>query len=182
MSFSIKKYIHYSLFKGISSLVLIGVFITSNMVPQTVEAKGNFLSNSIDFLLGRNTEEVNAVTDVSLSFPENEESPRMVIWAVMTAYSSDVAQTDSTPCIPADSSFNLCVNYEELGLQDTIAANFLPLGTKVKFPELYGDKVFTVRDRMNARYGYARGDIWMPSYPEAKQFGVKKVKMEIFYR
>jgi len=114
-------------------------------------------------------------------FPVIEDrDPRRVIFAVATAYSSDPAQTNDQPCLPADWKYNLCEMYALYGAQDTIAANFLPLGTKVRFPDLYGDKVFTVRDRMNARYGEGRVDIWMPTYIEAKNFGLKRVRMEIF--
>jgi len=88
----------------------------------------------------------------------------------MTAYSSTPGQTDSTPFITANGSH----------VRDGIvAANFLPFGTKVKIPELYGDKVFSVEDRMNARY-YYKIDVWMPTYEEAKKFGVKYVEVEIF--
>jgi 3D (Asp-Asp-Asp) domain-containing protein len=54
------------------------------------------------------------------------------------------------------------------------------LGTQVRFPELYGDKVFVVRDRMNARYGYGRIDIWLPELSEAKIFGAQWLVMEVF--
>lgn len=88
----------------------------------------------------------------------------------MTAYSSTPGQTDDSPFITANGSH----------VRDGIvAANFLPFGTKVKIPELYGDKVFSVEDRMNARY-YYKIDIWMPTYEEAKAFGVKYVEVEIF--
>ncbi len=115
------------------------------------------------------------------TFPvAGDRLPTKTIKVVSTAYSSDVWQTDSTPCIPA-SGYDLCAHYEKYGEGDTIAANFLPLGTKVRFPELYGDKIFIVRDRMNARYGYGRIDIWMPEYEEAKNFGVKRnLVMEVF--
>lgn len=88
----------------------------------------------------------------------------------MTAYSSTPGQTDSTPFITANGSH----------VRDGIvAANFLPFGTKVKIPEVFGDKVFSVEDRMNARY-YYKIDVWMPTYEEAKKFGVKYVEVEIF--
>ncbi len=99
---------------------------------------------------------------------------------VATAYSSEAAQTDSTPCIPAMWKFNLCDYFAATGIEDTIAANFLPLGTKVRFPEVYGDKIFVVRDRMNAKYnGKSRIDFWMSSKPAAVKFGVKTMKMEV---
>lgn len=86
---------------------------------------------------------------------------------LVTAYSSTVDQTDSTPFITASGTH----------VHDgTIAANFLKFGTKVKFPSLYGDKIFTVEDRMKSDY---KVDIWFPTRQEAKNFGVKRVEMEI---
>ncbi|MBI2436570.1 MAG: 3D domain-containing protein [Candidatus Magasanikbacteria bacterium] len=178
MQIKIKNTRYTRLFRISMSLVVGISLILSSLFPQVADAEG--FSLSIFSQIFGNTEEVQAT---SVSFPVVEDmEPRRVITAVITAYSSDVAQTDSTPCIPADSTYDLCQNYAKTGAQDTIATNFLPLGTKVKFPELYGDKIFTVRDRMNARYGYGRGDIWMPTRLEAKNFGVKRVKMEIYYR
>ena len=52
-----------------------------------------------------------------------------------------------------------------------VAANFLPLGTRVRIPELYGDRIFTVQDRMNARYD-KRMDFWMKDIKEARKLGM----------
>lgn len=92
---------------------------------------------------------------------------------VLTAYSSTKDQTDSSPCITA-TGFNVCKHNKE----NIIAANFLPFGTKVRIPELYGDKVFVVQDRMNKRYS-SRVDIWMKTRSKAKNFGVKRAKIEV---
>jgi 3D (Asp-Asp-Asp) domain-containing protein len=92
---------------------------------------------------------------------------------LMTAYNSEKAQTDNSPCTTA-TGFNVCQH----GKEDTIAANFLPFGAKVKIPELFGDRVFVVRDRMNKRYTN-KVDIWMTSKTKALQFGVKYAKIEI---
>jgi len=86
-----------------------------------------------------------------------------------TAYSSTVDQCDSTPFITASGQ------HVRDGI---IATNFLPFGTKVRIPDIYGDKVFEVQDRMNARYN-TRIDIWMGSRNEAMQFGLKQVKVEV---
>jgi 3D (Asp-Asp-Asp) domain-containing protein len=91
----------------------------------------------------------------------------------ITAYTSEAAQTDNTPCITAN-GFNLC----EHGQEDSVAANFLPFGAKIKMPDLFGDKVFVVRDRMNSRY-YDRVDIWMVDKADAINFGLKITKIEI---
>lgn|GEM_PF-3283620 len=90
-----------------------------------------------------------------------------------TAYSSTAAQTDDSPCTTAN-GYNVCKANQE----NVIAANFLPFGTKVKFPEVYGDKIFTVQDRMNKRHA-KRIDFWMKTTNKARQFGVKKIKVQV---
>ena len=91
----------------------------------------------------------------------------------ITAYNSEVGQTDDSPCITAN-GFDVCEN----GVEDTIAANFLPFGAKIKIPELFGDRVFVVRDRMNRRFSN-RVDVWMIEKQDAKQFGVKYAKIQV---
>ncbi len=87
----------------------------------------------------------------------------------MTAYTSRAAETDSTPFTTADGSH----------VRDGIVAcNFLPFGTKVRIPKLFGDKVFEVHDRMNQRYSY-KMDFWMEELGDARQFGVRHADIEI---
>lgn len=99
----------------------------------------------------------------------NEYKVKRKIIVPTTAYSSTEDQTDSTPFITA---FNTNVYW------GVVAANFLPYGTKLRIPAYYGDKIFTVEDRMHERYPY-RIDIWMGSRPEAKNFGIRNVEVEI---
>lgn len=106
-----------------------------------------------------------------------EEKPIKTVFVYASAYNSIPNQTDSDPCTTAN-GHNLC----ESGVEDTIAANFLPFGTKVKikgYPELEG-KTFIVRDRMNKRYGSDHIDIWMKSYKDAREFGRRYLKIEIY--
>jgi len=108
--------------------------------------------------------------------PENDD--KQVKWSgvfPVTSYNSEVGQCDDTPCITAN-GFNLC----EHGIEDSIATNMLPFGTKVRFPEVFGDRVFFVRDRMNSRY-YERFDIWMLSHSDAVKFGLQYLTVEILY-
>lgn len=84
-------------------------------------------------------------------------------WAIVTAYSSTIDQCDATPHITAQGT---------LVRDGIVASNFLPFGTKIKFPQLYPDKVFVVEDRMAAHNSH-KIDIWFPTRWEAKQFGVK---------
>lgn len=91
----------------------------------------------------------------------------------LTAYNSEAGQTDNSPCTTAN-GFNVCKH----GVEDTIAANFLKFGSRVKIPALFGDRVFVVRDRMNARYGN-RIDVWMKQKSDAIKFGVRFAKVEV---
>jgi len=91
----------------------------------------------------------------------------------VTAYTSEVGQTDGNPCRTA-SGFDLC----EHKIEDSVAANFLRFGTKIRIPDAFGDRVFVVRDRMNPRYdNYI--DIWFKDKQEAKRFGIKVLRIEI---
>jgi len=111
-------------------------------------------------------------TEDRMFYPTNT-APDKIVAGVITAYSSTVDQCDSDPFIAASG---------KRVYDGMIAANFLPLGTKVKIPSLYGDKIFTVDDRMNARYGYGRMDIWMDAPRSVvNAFGVKRVDVEIYY-
>jgi len=87
---------------------------------------------------------------------------------VATAYNSMEGQTDSTPWITASGS--RCRD-------GVIAANFLPIGTKVLI-EGFGNKVFTVEDRMNRRFN-KRIDIWFATYNDARKFGIRKIKFHV---
>ncbi|MDP3990817.1 MAG: 3D domain-containing protein [Candidatus Nealsonbacteria bacterium] len=89
---------------------------------------------------------------------------------VATAYSSTPEQTDEDPFITAAGTF----------VRDGIIANnYLPFGTKVRIPEIYGDKIFVVEDRMSWKKSNYHIDIWFPSYLEAKEFGAKRTYVEI---
>lgn len=89
------------------------------------------------------------------------------IW--ITAYSSTPEETDNTPFITASG------NYVRIGVA---AANFLPFNSRFKLPELFGDQVFVVEDRMHERFNN-RIDIWFSTKEEAKNFGKRLAKVEI---
>jgi len=86
-----------------------------------------------------------------------------------TAYNSLPEQTNDAPFITASGT------YTRDGI---VAANFLPFGTAIKIPDIFGDRVFVVEDRMHQRYT-ERIDIWMETPDEAKLFGLRKVKVVI---
>lgn len=86
-----------------------------------------------------------------------------------TAYSSTKDQTDDTPFITAWNT------YVRDGI---VATNLLPFGTVIKIPEVFGDKLFVVEDRMNQRYKY-NIDVWFPDRQSALSFGRKIVTIEV---
>lgn len=101
----------------------------------------------------------------------NPDTPVVVTqyWVPVTAYSSTPDQTDSTPFITASGT-----DVRE----GVVACNFLRFGTKVRFPQLYGEKIFVVEDRMAVKNSH-KMDIWFVSRDQAKQFGIKIAKVEI---
>lgn len=113
------------------------------------------------------------VVELNGKLPESQDSIKWSKYLTITAYNSEPGQTDNSPCITAN-NFNVC----EHGVEDTIAANFLPFGSKVRIPELFGERVFTVRDRMNSRFSN-RVDVWMLEKPDAINFGVKMAKIQV---
>ncbi len=95
------------------------------------------------------------------------KAPTVTVW--VTAYSSTPEETDDTPFITAQGT---------MVRDGIIAANFLPFGTKVQIPSLFGDKIFVVEDRMHRRKTN-NVDIWMPTKMDALQFGAHKAQIAV---
>jgi 3D (Asp-Asp-Asp) domain-containing protein len=134
--------------------ILVGICLLGIVMPETTNAD---LAN---------TKNASYVAKVA-----NEAKKAVkTINVVITAYSSTSDQTDDSPFITASNK------HVRAGI---VANNALPLGTKVRIPELYGDQVFVVEDRMNRRMGDHRFDIWMPTRELAVNFGVKTAKIEV---
>lgn len=110
----------------------------------------------------------------SLAFVASPLSPdpkvTSKITVVLTAYSSTPEETDNTPYITAAGT---------PVRNGIVANNLLPFGTKIRMPELYGDKVFVVEDRMSRKKGNYHFDIWFSNQKAAENFGVKITTIEI---
>lgn len=89
------------------------------------------------------------------------------VW--VTAYTSVPEETDDTPFVTANNT---------LVGDGIIAANFLPFGTKVQIPAIFGDRIFTVTDRMHARKKNFV-DIWMSAKDAALAFGIHRAEIVI---
>lgn len=98
------------------------------------------------------------------------DQPNKTIKMTLTAYSSTVWQTDDTPFTTASG---------KTVADGIVANNLLPFGTKIRIPDLYGNKVFVVEDRMNYRKSKYHLDIWFPEYAQALNFGAKTASIEV---
>src|SRR3989344_503711 len=140
-----------SIFAG----AIIGFCLLGVIMPQTTSAD---IENKI------------YASYVARTSNENTKKAVKIIKVIVTAYSSTPDQTDDTPFITAS------------GKQVTdgiVANNMLPMGTQIRIPELYGDKIFVIEDRMNKRKSPYHIDIWFPEKQLAVNFGVKTAEIEV---
>jgi 3D (Asp-Asp-Asp) domain-containing protein len=170
----ISKYLGFTLKKAFplffaSVILTAGVFIVEFSIQK---AEANLVSEDSSLPVNQAkliVLESNTLAPIATSF---NPGPKVVekLSVVVTAYSSSVWETDSNPYITAAGTW----------VRDGIVANnLLPFGTKVRLPEIYGEKVFVVEDRMNWVKGKYHIDIWFPSYWEAKSFGAKRTYIEV---
>jgi len=141
--------------------------VTAQVVRKPLEEKIKpvFLEEEISIIKGNNC------TDRECRLPEIADRPaKKSFYLTATAYSSSPDECSGDPFITASGTRTRT---------GVIAYNFLPLGTKVRFPEVFGDQIFTIEDRLADRAGRYLVDIWMPSKAEAKQWGAKILKIEI---
>ena len=150
--------------KVIASIILFSLF--SWFFPQTEKVQAKEIS-TVNLAENYPIDKIKSLPGLPFV---NDRPARTTIILTVTAYSSSVDECDSDPFTTASG---------EKVRDGIIAYNFLPFGAKVRFPEKFGNKVFTVTDRMAAYKGKYIADIWMPSKQEAKQWGVKRIKMEI---
>ena len=158
-----------SIFIIVTAIFLAGILIF-NVFSQKAQAKLAYgmweeeLNEDKLAIMGKNS----LMPMFSPAGPEYQVTREVTV--VITAYSSTPDQTDDTPFITASGKTTA---------DGIIANNYLPFGTKIKIPELYGEKVFVVEDRMNWKKSNYHFDIWFASYQDAKNFGVKKAVIEI---
>lgn len=123
----------------------------------------------------QNSKEEAVVADITelekpLALPPNKDKVRKIVHTIVTAYNPVPEQTDSSPCITADGT-DVCK--QEMNI---VAANWLPFGAKVIIPDMFGERIFEVRDRMHSRFS-ERLDVLMYSRDEAKRFGARWLKV-----
>ena len=153
------------------SLALNGTFVQAAAV--TASAVSSNGGNKEVIFCESATSQVNLLElkpDDDVCSKESQKAVSKKIKVILTAYSSTVAQTDSTPFITANGTY----------VHDGVVANNgLPFGTEIRIPELYGNKVFAIEDRMHWRKSDYHFDIWFPTYEQAKNFGVRYAYVEV---
>lgn len=129
-------------------------------------------------LLKHNSKDVASAAEAEISpvhrgFPEISLAPDRVIKAYRsqaTVYHSVPWETDSDPFTTSAGTH----------VRDGIvAANCLAFGTRLRMPELFGDKIFVVEDRLHPSKTCFVIDIWQEYNPPAPSFGAPITKIEI---
>jgi 3D (Asp-Asp-Asp) domain-containing protein len=87
----------------------------------------------------------------------------------ITAYASVPDETSAHPFVTASG---------KTVADGVVAANWLPFGTQIEIPTLFGNKIFTVEDRTSPRFG-GRVDVWMPTVAAAVAFGLHPAQVII---
>ncbi len=126
-------------------------------------------TNSTTSLIKEKSETDFAVNQIKIAQNQQNIKKENIKNMWVTAYSSSLDETDDDPFITASGKF----------VQDGfVATNILPLGTKIKIPEIFGEKIFTVEDRMHWRKQNVI-DVWMDSKDKAIKFGAYYTKIII---
>ncbi len=143
-----------------------GIILQDEPLPIEIKVKASLpIAKKASHLKLKNAD----APDTDTQLQRSDDSARRSMIVAATAYTSDPAETDSTPFITANGT----------RVRDgIIAANFLRFGTRVRIPQYYGDKVFVVTDRMNPKFN-ERIDIWMNDKAQAYAWGVRRVKIEV---
>jgi len=150
----------------IAGLAAVGPILSPNLVQGGILPASQLSALGVQFsspeLLARN------YTGLKNSLISKSQKP-LIIKTLITAYSSSPDETDSTPFITASGS------YTRDGI---VAANFLPFGTRIRIPTIFGPKIFIVEDRLCEEYN-DRIDIWFSTKGGALEFGKKTSHIEI---
>lgn len=163
----------------VSVTILIG---TTFMIASTNAATNFNLSDLSDApLIG--AEAIRAPEESMILLPEDQREDNLAkireealtmdtlstVYMEASAYNSVPGQTDASPYKTAIGS---------LTRDGVIASNYFPIGTRIRIPDHFGDKVFRVEDRMNPRY-HKTLDIWMEEISDAKQWGRRYIKVDV---
>lgn len=144
-------------------VLVLGFLVLTIKKAQTARADFDFSFNP-DVLYTIQGNSILPVSNPSFAAPAQK------IKMMVTAYSSTIWETDDNPFVTASG---------EKVKDGIVANNLLPFGTEIRIPELYGNKIFVVEDRMNWKKSNYHVDIWLPDHFQAENFGAKITYVEI---
>ncbi len=104
---------------------------------------------------------------------EKEEIQRM--WVRLSAYAPLDPNAKEGMCFSGNPMITASGTRSREGI---VATNFLPFGTKIRIPSIFGDRIFTVEDRMSSRFTNTI-DVLVKTQQEAINFGTKRAYIEI---
>lgn len=169
MSTKIQRYIEFFIIWGIVGGVIFSLSTALATYQDNSLPDNYFRSGGVLPLIQGNSNLID--TEYNLLDQETVETSTnpKTIEVIITGYSSTPEETDDDPFITASG---------DLVRDGIVAANFLPFGTEIRIPEIYGDRVFVIEDRMHPRKKQ-QIDIWFPSKQEALEFGARYSYIEV---
>ncbi len=173
-NFMNKSLLFRSIFIGAMSVVVLSIIA----VPQTTYAE---IKNDKDE--ASHTLVHNGKLTICKLDKKAYEVVRTIKKAVITGYSS---AWDETTGIPGKPGFITASGFDLRELKDgegVVANNYLPFGTKIRIPDLFGDTIFTVQDTGSPNHFSTvnRFDVYFPGElgkKEAMKFGRPTAKVE----
>jgi len=172
----------------LSVVLLTMLILTSNSANAGYFSDNSHVDANMDFLrntMNKNTsiEDIQEQTSVATPAPKaktiktaSKVNPLATLMVIASAYSSTPHQTDDSPFITANGE-HVYWGGVAANILDTNNRN-IPFGTKLMIPDLFGDQIFTVNDRMNRRYKNNL-DVWFSDTADAREFGRKTIKIVI---
>ena len=173
----------------ISAVLLTMFVLASNSANAGYFSDNSHIDGNIDYLknaVNRNTDtNENSIEAAPVATPVQKTkitkivpkiNPVATYTVVTSAYSSTPNQTDASPFTTAKGEHVYWCGVAA-NIVDTSGRN-IPFGTKLMIPDLFGDQIFTINDRMNRRYKNNL-DVWFPNTADAMGFGRKTIKIVI---
>jgi len=161
--------------KAVDFRIKMAIFSLFSIVPLLFPQYS--VASQIDWLGPEKTDDLKKAIDITSfnyslpKIPSKQFEIKKTIYTTVTAYSSSVDECGADPFTMASG---------DRVFDGAIAHQYLPFNTKVRFPEVFGEKIFVVKDRLGPQFtSYYHVDMWVHSKVEAKAWGARVVKMEI---
>ncbi len=144
--------------------------------------QNSLLVDSVPFyrnpsVLALKKEEDTKEEEVEEKAPQKEEKEVVLEkrWVELTAYAPLDPGAIEGMCFSGNPRVTASGTTTREGI---VATNMFEFGTRIRIPSIYGERVFTVEDRMSPRYTNTV-DIFVPTRSEAVSFGTQRAYVEV---